>query len=74
MGIQGESNDKPLQYRYGVNPRLLFNVSIKTDTELVMIAADGGSTHGGPVYLGALLSSDRQVIYWENNTRPLPEE
>lgn len=74
VGIQAESNDDPLSNRNAVNRRLLFNVAIKTDTEMTLVAADGGSTHGGNVYLGAVLSSDREVIYWLNDTRPLPEE
>lgn len=74
VGIQAESNDNPLKNRYGVNRRLLFNVDTKTDTEMTLIAADGGSTHGGSVYLGAVLSSDREMVYWLNDTRPLPEE
>ena len=28
--------------------------------------------HTLPTYLGTIVSHDRQIIYWVNNTRPLP--
>lgn len=71
LGILSNGNTAPLYFRNTTQRSLLFEITEKSDDTLVLTAMEQ-STAGGAVYLGCVVSSDRQTIYWVNETRPLP--
>lgn len=64
-------NDNPLQFRYTTEGTQMYGIDSKTDT-LMEMSQVITSQHGLNVYLGAILSADRETIYWINDTEPLP--
>lgn len=71
IGVIAISNDLPLRYIDTENPTQMFRIVSKTDTA-IEVEQVSSSTHTLGVYLGAIVSADRQTIYWVNNTQPLP--
>lgn len=71
VGILARANDNPLEFIETDNPINLFSISQKTDTQLTMSPVQL-ITHTIDSYLGAIVSEDRQTIYWVNDTNPLP--
>lgn len=65
------SNGNPLGNRYSQDDFVVFDIVSKTDDEMTLRCREL-ITHGAPVYFGAILSNDREEIYWVNTTRPLP--
>ena len=72
VGCLAVSNDDPLAYRYetGEFSYRLFEVSEKTNNRLVMTPVVD-TPHAVPSYLGCIVSQDRTVVYWVNETHPL---
>lgn len=71
MGVLSTSNDNPLEARDTVIGEYLFDVtSVVGDT--AVLTCRQANRHGVANYLGAILSADRNVVIWQNNTRPLP--
>lgn len=71
IGITSDDNALPLKEQNTTQSGLLFYVVERTDTRIVLRNNYTGS-YGSAKYLGALLSEDRQTVYWTNTTRPLP--
>ena len=71
IGIGATSNADPLQNIATTNAVLLLQIAKKTDITMKM-TQDGKHGHVNAVYLGAIVSADRQTVYWVNNTQPLP--
>lgn len=71
VGVLASNNDLPLENRDVPQAILLFDIVSRTDTEMLMRQRTTIS-HGVDNYLGAILSADRQTVYWVNETRPLP--
>ena len=71
VGVLADDNNEPLAYVDTSQPSLLFSISEKTANRMVATQNTTGS-HGSNTYLGAIVSSDRQTIYWVNETNPLP--
>ena len=70
IGVWSLDNDNPLAQRGTSNVEGIFDIVSKTDTEMTL-AVRSPNPHNSPSYLGAILSPDRETIYWMNNTRPL---
>lgn len=68
IGIGAINNDEPLAY---LQAGTALSVISRTESS-IEISQGVTISHGAPTYLGALVSSDRSIIYWVNNTRPLP--
>lgn len=71
VGVWSDTNADPLVYR---NSDLTYNRSVivgKTDNTMTLQYPE---THQATVarYLGAIVSADRETVYWVNDTRPLP--
>lgn len=71
IGIAATNNNNPLLYLGSMNATFLMRISEKNDN-LIKMTQDEAHSHGGSVYLGAIVSADRQTIYWVNTTQPLP--
>lgn len=71
IGIGAKVNNNPLEYILTTNAVLLLQIAEKNDI-MMRMTQDKQHGHRDPVYLGAIVSADRQTIYWVNNTQPLP--
>lgn len=71
LGIFASDNNNPLQYIDTDVNEWLFELSIIDDTQLTATCIHP-NIHTGSNYLGAIVSADRQTVYWINNTNPLP--
>ena len=71
VGILAISNDDPLGQRYAQSESLLYAINVVDDNTMTATCNEP-TVHSGPNYLGAILSADRETIYWVNNTKPLP--
>lgn len=73
VGLYAFRNDAPLAYREtpsGDSP-YLFNIVSKSDTEMVL-KCERAAEHSDNSYLGGIVSANRETVYWENTTNPLP--
>lgn len=64
-------NDRPLENIDSQNPMLILKI-IERSEGTMRLKADSGQTAGAARYLGAIVSEDREIIYWVNETEPLP--
>lgn len=71
VGVLATENGDPLHNRDSVNEAILVHEISRTKTTL-LLAATMENHYSFPYYLGGILSADRETVYWENNTRPLP--
>lgn len=72
IGVLSTDNERPLMNRNSSRGSLLTYVDVVSANHMTL-HPDGEYTRTDKVYLGAILSADRQTVYWENTTRPLPE-
>lgn len=68
FGLYASSNDDPLQ---NISDNYGYTISEKTETRMVLVSTAASAQHPAN-YLGGIVSADREVIYWTNETRPLP--
>lgn len=71
VGVLMVSNDDPLFNRDTTFNNRLFDLNVISDTELTATQRNP-SEHNTPSSIGAILSQDRQTVYWVNDMRPLP--
>lgn len=71
VGIYSNSNDDPLVFRNSAAAVNLYDIVAKSSTRLEFVCQAPTTNHQAN-YLGAIVSKDRQSVYWVNNTRPLP--
>lgn len=71
VGILANSNSSPLAYRYNQEGSVLFDIEVIDDNHLIATSRNP-TTHISDNYLGAIVSSNRQVVIWTNTTSPLP--
>ena len=71
VGLYALSNAEPLSFINTTDETLLYDVKSVGSGRLELVAREV-AVHGVRNYLGAIVSNDRQTIYWVNNTRPLP--
>lgn len=71
VAIISENNNNPMANRYTTNQKYVFPVSI-IDSRTAIVEYQNALHFDHPIYIGGIVSEDRETIYWENNTRPLP--
>lgn len=71
VGIFANSNPAPLEFIETSSPDLLFDISEKTNTRMVLVSRSP-IAHVKDSFLGGIVSNDRQTVFWTNDTRPLP--
>ena len=64
-------NNEPLEFRNATDTPSIMQITEKTANRIVL-QADVESQHYSDLSIGALLSEDRQIVYWVNTTNPLP--
>ena len=71
VGVWSDDNGNPLVYR---DSNLPYNRSVIVAKDDRQITLQYTETHQAsvPRDLGAIVSADRQTVYWVNETRPLP--
>ena len=67
VGIMSDNKVEPLKLIDSTNPRFLYSVNVRTDTRLELMPMQS-ATHNAPVYLGGIVSNDRSVVYYVNET------
>ena len=72
IGVLSNDNDRPLMNRNTQRASDMVSVGQIGGYRMLLQQAEE-HTHANRMYLGAILSADRQTVYWENTTRPLPE-
>ena len=70
VGVPSINNAEPLMNRYNTSTSVVMKVVNRTDTEMEF-ATDIASSHGN-TYFGGILSANREVVYWMNDSKPLP--
>lgn len=70
IGLPSTNNNDPLLYRDSQATSIVCSVAEKSNNRMLLNAVD--EAEHSPAYLGALLSADRETVYWTNNTKPLP--
>ena len=71
IGIYAIDNDNPLANRYSDTEWFLFDIVEKSNNTMRMKNRNPVA-HSDANYLGAIVSSNRNTVYWVNNDRPLP--
>ena len=71
IGILSIDNENPLSARYNQSARNIFDIIDRTN-ETITLKVRKEESHDENNYLGAILSADRETIYWVNNSKPLP--
>lgn len=64
------NNDQPLGYRNIYLPETIMDIVERTNTR-IFLRARAEALHAVSS-IGALVSADRSIVYWINETRPLP--
>lgn len=70
VAVPSDLNANPLVTRYSVDPSVVMHIVERTNNSIVF-EADAESVHTA-CYIGAVLSNDREEVYWLNESRPLP--
>lgn len=71
VGVLSGLNRAPEAQRYSTSTSWTASVLVQDGSHL-MVTQDAAHPHTTPVYLGAIVSNDRSVVYWVNNSQPLP--
>lgn len=71
VGILSGLNDNPAAQRDSTSKSWIASVNVLSDSYME-VNQDIARTHSTPVYLGMIVSNDRETVYWVNNSRPLP--
>lgn len=70
VGLFAYQNDKPLQFIDAVQDTYLLDVNVISDTEMEVTGRI--ETFHYANYLGGIVSNDRQIVFWTNNSMPIP--
>ncbi len=71
IGVLSSENENPLELRYTQSDYNTASIVSISEDE-IELRFNGESSHLANVYLGAIVSQDREVVYWMNETSPLP--
>ena len=71
IGIASYDNEDPLQNRYSDEGYNLQDVIVESDGSMYTQYISSHRLNEN-MYLGAIVSNDRETVYWVNETRPLP--
>lgn len=71
VAIIASSNDNPLEYKDLLDNNYIFTISERSDERIVFVHTTTSAT-SRDYYIGAIVSRDRSVVYWVNESRPLP--
>lgn len=68
--VVSNNNDNPLAFIDGA-ARYFYPITSRTDSSIVFSLSTSNS-FGEDMYGAAIVSQDKQTVYWENKSKPLP--
>ena len=71
VGLLSDNNDLPDVYRYSSAEWNVAQVVVADDFHM-KITQSVAHDQVKNTYLGVIVSNDRRIVYWKNNTKPLP--
>lgn len=71
VGIFAGNNDNPLEKRTTTSAANLYDIVEKTDVRMRLVCRNPTKNHAEN-YLGGIVSLGGEIVYWTNETRPLP--
>ena len=71
VGVIATNNDNPIEHIESSVDIFFFKIEKISDLRL-RLYQDNVHSFTNAVYVGAIVSADRQTIYWQNDTKPLP--
>lgn len=71
VGIMATSNQDPLAFLGTDDPGYLYDITEHSNMRIVVSQRAAGP-HSRNTYLGAITSPDGSVVYWVNESEPLP--
>lgn len=69
--VISNQNENPLVFIERIEDGFWGNLTNKTNFEMTL-ESNAPLTHSTSIYVGGIVSADRQTIYWVNDSRPLP--
>lgn len=70
IAVPSPFNVTPLANLDSDDPNVIMTIESRTPTEIVFAAAE--AVQHNAAYIGGIVSNDRQVVYWVNDSQPLP--
>lgn len=70
IGVPMSHNDNPLENRNSTQVTHVMHI-VERSANRIVVRAEQSSWHPAGS-IGGLVSSDRRVVYWENDTNPIP--
>jgi hypothetical protein len=71
IGIRANHNDQPLEQRYMMDDAHTYDIEVVSGSHIIARLRNASPT-ASAAYFSAILSADRNIVYWVNNTNPLP--
>lgn len=71
VGVLSYVNEAPLMYKDDESTIHLYHVEERAEN-IIVLKQDAVSSPARASFLGAIVSADRQTVYWVNETNPLP--
>lgn len=71
VGLLAINNETPLAFINASSAELLYDITVVDDEHLTAVSKKPTTGHSAN-YLGAIVSADRQSVYWVNEAKPLP--
>ena len=71
IGIRSTANDDPLMQRDLTDDNHTYDIEV-VDENTMNVVLRGDTAPAGASYFSAILSEDRSIVYWTNDTNPLP--
>ena len=71
LGLFSNNNNVPLEHLDDNRNQYLYYIAERSANELSFLCGDPTTAHGAN-YLAAIVSNDRETIYWVNDSKPLP--
>lgn len=71
VGILADNNNLPLANINENHDNWLFDIVSKENTSM-RLTQRIEAAHGRSTYLGGIVSRNRSIIYWVNDSKPLP--
>lgn len=71
VGVMSRLNDEPLENLNSSVRAFLYRIDASTKKEMTLVQ-ESEQALSANTYLGAIVSNDRQTVYWVNETKPLP--
>lgn len=72
VGVLSTDNENPLMHQKDATNYATIVQMSGRKLSMMTEPITSGSVANKPIYLGAIVSADRNIVYWVNNTSPIP--